>query len=84
MRDYLVERVRNVASHICKTHDTIRATALVFGYSKSTIHNDVSNRLKYVDPKLYEQTKEILDANFADKHLRGGESTRKKYAEAEI
>ncbi len=81
MRDYLVERVRNVASHIATTHDTIRETAKEFGYSKSTIHNDVSKRLRRIDPALYYKTKKILDENFAEKHLRGGESTRKKFAE---
>ncbi len=83
MRDYLVERVRNVATHIYDTHDTIRATAKEFGYSKSTIHTDVSKRLQYVDPKLYEETKKILEENFAEKHIRGGESTRKKYSDDE-
>lgn len=81
MRDYLVERVRNVATHITETHETIRETAKEFGYSKSTIHNDVSKRLKKIDPVLFYQTKKILDENFAEKHLRGGESTRKKFAE---
>lgn len=83
MRDYLIERVRNVATHINETHDTIRETAKEFGYSKSTIHNDVSIRLQTVDPILYQETKKILDQNFAEKHLRGGESTRRKYAEEE-
>ncbi len=83
MRDYLVERVLNVATHINDTHDTIRATAKEFGYSKSTIHTDVSKRLQAIDPVLYEETKKILEENFAEKHIRGGESTRKKYTEEE-
>lgn len=69
-----------VGAHIKDTHDTIRETAKKFGYSKSTIHNDVSYRLKRVDPALYQETKKVLDENFADKHNRGGESTKRKYA----
>ena len=78
MKDYLVERILLEAGHIKETHDTIRETAKKFGYSKSTIHNDVSYRLKEIDIKLYEETKKILDQNFAEKHLRGGESTKNK------
>lgn len=81
MRDYLVERVRNVAGYINSTHETIRETAKQFGYSKSTIHTDLSKRLEIIDPELYEKTQKILDEHFAEKHLRGGESTRRKYAE---
>jgi len=81
VRDYLIERVRNVANHITSTHETIRETAKEFGYSKSTIHTDVSKRLQKIDPALFYETKRILDENFAEKHLRGGESTRKKFAE---
>ncbi len=85
MKEYLVERVLSVAGYIKETHDTIRETAKKFGYSKSTIHNDVSYRLPKIDSSLYEETKKILDENFADKHIRGGESTRKKYAiEAQV
>lgn len=80
MKDYLIERVLEVSGYIKQTHDTIRETAKKFGYSKSTIHNDVSYRLRKIDPKLYEETKKILDQHFADKHIRGGESTRRKYA----
>lgn len=83
VRDYLVERALTVAGFINKTHETIRATAKQFGYSKSTIHTDLSKRLQLIDPELYEQTKKILDENFAEKHIRGGESTRRKFAEEE-
>lgn len=83
MKEDLVERIYSVANHILKTHDTIRKTAKIYGYSKSTIHHDVSIKLKHLDYKLYEQTKTILDENFADKHLRGGEATKRKYKEME-
>lgn len=79
MKEDLMERILNVANHIINTHDTIRKTASVFGYSKSTIHHDVSVKLKKIDYGLYKKTKDILDENFADKHIRGGEATKKKY-----
>ncbi len=84
MKEDLVERVINVANHIYDTHDTIRKTAKIYGYSKSTIHNDVSIKLKMIDRDLYEKTKQILDENFAEKHIRGGEATKKKYQEVEV
>ena len=79
MKEDLVERVITVANHIYDTHDTIRKTAKIYGYSKSTIHNDVSVKLKAIDKILYERTKKVLDENFAEKHIRGGEATKKKY-----
>ena len=81
MKDYLVERVLLVSGYIKETHHTIRDAAKKFGYSKSTIHNDVSYRLKKIDYSLYQETKKILDENFAEKHIRGGQSTKRKYAE---
>lgn len=84
MREELEKRIQAEATHILKTHDTIRKTALIFGYSKSTVHFDVSVRLKKLDNDLYEKTKKILDENFAEKHIRGGEATKKKYLESEI
>jgi len=83
MKEDLVERVIAVANHINDTHDTIRKTAKIYGYSKSTIHNDVSIKLKEIDQSLYEQTKKILNENFAQKHLRGGDATKKKYLKKE-
>lgn len=83
MNNYLVERVLLAAGHIKETHETIRETAKKFGYSKSTIHNDVSYRLPKIDMALYEETKKVLEENFAEKHIRGGESTKRKYTEKE-
>lgn len=79
----LSQTICSMAGHICKTHDTIRQTAKLFGYSKSTVHNYVSVKLRYIDPVLYEETKKVLEENFSEKHLRGGEATRRKYAEEE-
>lgn len=77
------KRVLSVANHINSTHDTIRKTAKIYGYSKSTVHNDVSIKLKFIDFGLWQRTKKILEENFAEKHIRGGEATRRKYQEHE-
>ena len=79
MKDAIALRIVTVAEHILNTHDTIRKTAEKYGFSKSTIHNDVSVKLKNIDYALYVKIKEILNANFAEKHIRGGEATRRKY-----
>ena len=51
------------------------------GYGKSTLHTDVTERLKLIDTDLYKQVRKILNINYNEKHIRGGESTRKKYIE---
>ncbi len=79
MKEDLVERVLEASEHIIKTHDTIRKTAEILGYSKSTIHNDVSIKLKSIDYDLYLTTKKVLEENFAQKHIRGGQATKLKY-----
>ena len=58
----------------------MRETAKAFGVSKSTVHKDVTERLKKTNVKLYYKVKEILDENFSIRHIRGGEATRRKYA----
>jgi putative DeoR family transcriptional regulator (stage III sporulation protein D) len=83
MNKELSQIICSMAGHICQTHDTIRQTAKVYGLSKSTVHTYVSDKLKYIDIDLYNQTKKVLDENFSVKHLRGGEATRRKYAESE-
>ena len=79
MKPYIKERTLQVAQHISETRDTIRKTAQVFNLSKSTVHNDLSKRLKSVDKKMYEEVQKILDVNFSEKHIRGGMSTKRKY-----
>lgn len=83
MKSYIKERTLQVATYIEDTEDTIRKTAQVFNLSKSTVHNDLSKRLKRVDENKYNRVQKILDKNFSEKHLRGGESTRKKYKSVE-
>lgn len=80
MQNYIRKRAVKVARHILQTSDTVRRTAEVFGISKSTVHKDVSERLPRISAKLAEEVRCILDKNKAERHLRGGEATRKKYA----
>jgi len=72
-------RPESFANYIIDNKATIRQTAKVFNYSKSLVHNDVSNKLKDINFDLYIETKRILDKNFKERHLRGGEATKQKY-----
>lgn len=80
MQNYIRKRAVKIARHIVQTSDTVRGTAEVFGISKSTVHKDVTERLPRISEELFIQVKDILDKNKAERHLRGGEATRKKYA----
>ena len=79
MKSYIVSRTRELGEYVLRTHETIRESAKKFHLSKSTVHYDLSIRLQKVDSKLYEEIKKILQEHFEEKHLRGGESTKKKY-----
>ena len=79
MREDIDQRARSLALYIIETNSTVRAVADRFGVSKSTVHKDISERLKSLDRILYEQAREVLDKNKAERHLRGGEATRQKY-----
>ena len=68
-----------LANHILEHNSTIRATAKDFGLPKSTVHHDLSVKLKYINYSLYLKVKKLLDKNFSIKHLHGGESTKQKY-----
>lgn len=73
------ERVRDVASYILENQSTVRAAAKEFGISKSTVHKDMTERLPRLDPALYRQVRALLDINKAERHIRGGLATRRKY-----
>ncbi len=73
------ERIRKVAVYILETGATVRTAAKTFGVSKSTIHKDVSERLKRIDPILHKQVRAVLNHNKAERHIRGGIATREKY-----
>ena len=68
-----------LGQYISDTHSTVRSTAKKFGVSKSTVHKDVAERLKYVNPQLYREVKSILEINKAQRHIRGGMATKLKY-----
>ena len=82
MKSYILSRARSLGEHIAATGDTVRATGEKFGVSKSTVHKDVTERLKLVDGELYLKVKEILDYNLSERHLRGGNATKEKYERA--
>ena len=73
------ERAKLLGSFVVETGATVRHTATVYGISKSTVHKDLTERLKYIDPALFKKVKCVLDINKAQRHLRGGEATRIKY-----
>ena len=76
------ERCELLAEYVIETGATVRAAAIHFGVSKSTVHKDLTFRLRYINPSLYRSVKEILELNKSQRHLRGGEATRKKYLAA--
>ena len=79
MRKYGIERCEAIAEYVIDTGATVRAAASHFGVSKSTVHKDISYKLRFINPILYAEVKEILETNKSERHLRGGEATRKKY-----
>lgn len=68
-----------LGEYIVNNNATVRAAAKEFGVSKSTVHTDVSERLKKINPSLYKQVRKVLDLNKAERHFRGGIATREKY-----
>ena len=79
MKDYIEERAVNIANYIIENNATVRQTAKAFGISKSTVHKDIADRLRSVDRGLYVRVKQVLDQNKAERHIRGGLATRRKY-----
>ena len=80
MWDYIEERARKCAEYIVETGCTVRACSAHFSISKSTVHKDVSERLKYIDEDLFERTRKVLNLNLSQRHIRGGIATREKYS----
>lgn len=74
------ERAINLAQYIIDSKDTVRGAAAKFGISKSTVHKDVSERLKKINPRLAREVRIILDENKAERHMRGGMATKLKYS----
>ena len=74
------ERAIELAHYIIDSKDTVRGAAKKFGISKSTVHKDVSERLKKINPSLAREVRRKLDENKAEIHVRGGMATRLKYS----
>lgn len=79
MKGAVEERAIELGEYILENKATVRAAAKKFHISKSTVHKDVSDRLQSINPQLYNEVREILDINKAQRHIRGGIATRRKY-----
>ena len=79
MKDYIEERAVELGNYIVEKKATVRQTAKKFGISKSTVHKDITERLRKVNPQLYKQVAEILQINKEERHIRGGMATKRKY-----
>ena len=74
------ERTVLAAEYIIENGATVRSAAKKFGVSKSTVHKDVSERLRRLNPELYSEVKAVLEKNKQERHIRGGKETKEKYA----
>lgn len=81
MKGIVEERAAMLGEYILKSKATVRSAAKKFGVSKSTVHKDVSERLKYINPSLYKEVKNVLELNKSQRHIRGGLATKNKYLE---
>ena len=79
MKGNIEERACQLALYIIENNTTVRGAAKKFGISKSTVHKDIQDRLPSFNRPLYTQVKQVLDENKAQRHIRGGLATRKKY-----
>lgn len=73
------ERAVELGKYITQSKSTVRAAAKKFGVSKSTVHSDITTKLKRIDPELYSEVRKVLDVNKEERHIRGGIATREKY-----
>ena len=78
--DNITDRVLKEGYFIAQTGATVRATAKIFLYSKSTVHKDVTERLVDIDKELYLKVKKVLQINLEERHIRGGLATKRKYS----
>ena len=79
MKEYIRKRVLDLSTYILESQATVRQAAGVFGVSKSTVHKDLTERLPRISREMARQVKRVLEKNKAERHLRGGEATRRKY-----
>ena len=80
MRNNIKKRIIEEANYIINTKDTIRGTATHFNTSKSTIHKDIRERLIKIDKEKYNIITSIIDTHIEERHIRGGEATKRKYS----
>ena len=73
------ERAVELGRYIAETNSTVRATGKKFGVSKSTVHTDVTVRLRKINPNLYNEVRRVLEKNKEERHIRGGIATKEKY-----
>ena len=79
MRQTIEERAIRLGEYIIEHNSTVRDSAKVFGVSKSTVHKDLTTRLPRLNTGLYREVRAVLDLNKEERHIRGGEATRRKY-----
>ena len=79
MKGIVEDRAVELGEYIVENKATVRSAARKFGVSKSTVHKDVAELLKNVNPQLYREVRGILEYNKAQRHIRGGMATRRKY-----
>ncbi|MFZ5647008.1 MAG: sporulation transcriptional regulator SpoIIID [Bacillota bacterium] len=79
MQEYIQKRVLDICAYILDTRATVRQAAQVFEVSKSTVHKDMTERLPSLNKELSIEVKKVLDFNKSERHLRGGEATKRKY-----
>ncbi len=80
MRDYIEQRALEIGEYIVEEGATVRQAAKKFGISKSTVHKDVTERLEQVNASLARDARKVLDINKSERHIRGGQATKAKYA----
>ena len=79
MKNIVEERAVELGEYIFENKATVRAAAKEFGISKSTVHMDVAERLRKINPVLYQEVRSVLELNKAQRHIRGGLATKEKY-----
>lgn len=80
MNDLVEQRAIDIARYIVETGCTVRTAAKKFGVSKSTVHKDITSRLAEIDKFLYNEVNKVMQTNKAQRHIRGGEATKRKYS----
>ena len=79
LKNYIEERAVEIANFIVNSNATVRETAKKFGISKSTVHRDITDRVTKINPSLAHDVRKILEINKAERHIRGGMATKRKY-----